>query len=263
MPHCGSWSLRYDGAMNDYSFPIPLVIAATFFSAGLVKGVTGMGLPTVAMGILGGLLSPLAAASLLIVPSLLTNVWQLMAGKNAMPISRRLWTMMVGVLVGTVTTASALASEGAGWSTLALGAALTLYAIYTLLAAPYRVQPAHEPWLSPLVGILTGLITGATGVFVIPAVPYLQSLGFEKDDLVQALGLSFTVSTIALTIGLVLHGAFQAGEAGLSALAVLPALLGMLAGQRLRKAFNPATFKRCFLVMLVLLGLEMIARSFG
>lgn len=263
MPHCGTWSLRYDGAMNDYSFPILLVIAATFFSAGLVKGVTGMGLPTVAMGILGGLLSPLAAASLLIVPSLLTNVWQLMAGKNAMPISRRLWTMMVGVLVGTVTTASALASEGGGWSTLALGAALTLYAIYALLAAPYRVQPAHEPWLSPLVGILTGLITGATGVFVIPAVPYLQSLGFEKDDLVQALGLSFTVSTIALTIGLVLHGAFQVGEAGLSALAVLPALLGMLAGQRLRKAFNPATFKRCFLVMLVLLGLEMIARSFG
>ncbi len=114
-----------------------------------------------------------------------------------------------GVLVGTVATASMLTGEGAGWSTLALGVTLTFYAIYTLLATPYRVQPAHEPWLSPLVGILTGLITGATGVFVIPAVPYLQSLGFEKDDLVQALGLSFTVSTIALTIGLVSHGAFQ------------------------------------------------------
>ncbi len=82
--------------MSDYSLSILLVIAATFFSAGLVKGVTGMGLPTVAMGILGGLLSPLAAASLLIVPSLLTNVWQLMAGMNVMPILRRLWTMMAG-----------------------------------------------------------------------------------------------------------------------------------------------------------------------
>lgn len=263
MPHCGTGSLRYDGAMSDYSLSMLLVIAATFFSAGLVKGVTGMGLPTVAMGILGGLLSPLAAASLLIVPSLLTNVWQLMAGMNVMPILRRLWTMMAGGLVGTVATASMLTGEGTGWSTLALGAALTIYAIYTLQAKPYRVQPAHERWLSPLVGILTGLITGATGVFVIPAVPYLQSLGFEKDDLVQALGLSFTVSTIALTIGLISHGAFQVGEAELSALAVLPALLGMVAGQRLRKAFNPATFKRCFLVMLVLLGLEMMLRSVG
>ncbi|KQM33887.1 hypothetical protein ASF03_21950 [Rhizobium sp. Leaf68] len=249
--------------MSDYSLSILLGIAATFFSAGVVKGVTGMGLPTVAMGILGGLLSPLAAASLLIAPSLLTNVWQLMAGMNVMPVLRRLWTMMAGVLVGTVATASMLTHEGAGWSTLALGAALTIYAIYTLLATPYRVQPAHERWLSPLVGILTGLITGATGVFVIPAVPYLQSLGFEKDDLVQALGLSFTVSTIALTIGLVSYGAFQVGEAGLSALAVLPALLGMVAGQRLRKAFNPGTFKRWFLVMLALLGLEMILRSVG
>jgi len=263
MPHCGTWSLGYDGAMSDYSLSMLLVIVATFFSAGLVKGVTGMGLPTVAMGILGGLLSPLVAASLLIVPSLLTNVWQLMAGMNVMPILRRLWTMMVGVLVGTVATASMLTGEGAGWSTLALGVTLTFYGIYALLATPYRVQPAHEPWLSPLVGIMTGLITGATGVFVIPAVPYLQSLGFEKDDLVQALGLSFTVSTIALMTGLVSHGAFQVGEAGLSALAVLPALLGMVAGQRLRKAFNPATFKRWFLVMLVLLGLEMIVRSVG
>jgi len=171
------------------------------------------------------------------------------------------WAMMAGVLAGTIVTASMLTGESATWSTPALGAVLTIYAIYTLLAPPFRVKPGHEPWLSPLVGIVTGLITGATGVFVIPAVPYLQSLGFEKDDLVQALGLSFTVSTIALTIGLVSHGAFHLGEAGLSALAVLPALLGMVAGQRLRKTLSPATFKRCFLVMLALLGLEMILRS--
>ncbi|WP_309773016.1 hypothetical protein [Agrobacterium larrymoorei] len=69
------------------------------------------------------------------------------------------------------------------------------------------------------------------------------------------------MSTIALTIELVSHGAFHLGEAGLSALAVLPALLGMVAGQRLRKTLSPATFKRCFLAMLALLGLEMILRS--
>jgi len=171
------------------------------------------------------------------------------------------WAMMAGVLAGTIVTASMLTGESATWSTPALGAVLTIYAIYTLLAPPFRVKPGHEPWLSLLVGIVTRLITGATGVFVISAVPYLQSLGFEKDDLVQALGLSFTVSTIALTIGLVSHGAFHLGEAGLSALAVLPALLGMVAGQRLRKTLSPATFKRCLLVMLALLGLEMILRS--
>ncbi|MEJ8311362.1 sulfite exporter TauE/SafE family protein [Agrobacterium larrymoorei] len=247
--------------MSDYSFFMLLAVAATFFCAGLVKGVTGMGLPTVAMGILGGFLSPLAAASLLIVPSFVTNVWQLLAGAKVARIFYRLWTMMVGVVIGTVASTSMLTGGDGGWSTFALGTALTLYAIYTLLAKPYRIPPEHEFWLSPLVGIVTGSITGATGVFVIPAVPYLQSLGFEKDDLVQALGLSFTVSTIALTIGLVLNGAFHLEAAGWSALAVFPALIGMGAGQVLRRAFSPTTFKRCFLMMLALLGLEMMLRS--
>lgn len=47
-------------------FDLPTVmlaaVFATFLAAGLVKGVTGMGLPTVAMGMLGALISPLVAA---------------------------------------------------------------------------------------------------------------------------------------------------------------------------------------------------------
>lgn len=66
--------------MADFSTPMLFVIAATFLAAGLGKGVTGMGLPTVAMAVLGALVSPLAAASLLVIPSLVTNVWQFLAG---------------------------------------------------------------------------------------------------------------------------------------------------------------------------------------
>jgi uncharacterized membrane protein YfcA len=116
-------------------------------------------------------------------------------------------------------------------------------------------------WLSPVVGTATGLIAGATGVFVIPAVPYLQALGFEKDDLVQALGLSFTVSTVALAIGLAIRGAFDVDGTALSALAVVPALLGMCAGQYIRRAVTPAVFKNCFLAALALLGMEMMLRG--
>ncbi len=81
--------------MFDYPLPLIAAIVATFFAAGVVKGVTGMGLPTVAMGVLGSLLSPLVAAALLLVPSLVTNVWQLLAGPRLGMLIRRLWPMMV------------------------------------------------------------------------------------------------------------------------------------------------------------------------
>lgn len=247
--------------MTDYSIGLLATVAVTFFAAGIVKGVTGMGLPTVAMGVLGALISPLAAASLLIVPSFVTNVWQLFAGPSFGLLARRLWPMMLAVVVGTVAGASLLASGNTRLTTAALGAALVLYAGYTLVARQLRVPTRWEPWLSPLVGGATGLVTGGTGVFVIPAVPYLQALGFEKDDLVQALGLSFTISTIALAAGLASRGAFQIDNLVLSTLAIIPALAGMWIGQVARERISPSTFRRWFLICLLLLSAEMSLRA--
>lgn len=243
--------------MNDMSAPLILAICATFFAAGTVKGVTGMGLPTVAMGVLGALISPLAAASLLIIPSFVTNVWQLLAGPGCIEITRRLWPMMLAICLGTMLGAAWLVGGDGGATKTVLGIALVTYAGYTLLARQLVVPKQFEPWLSPLVGGLTGIVSGATGVFVIPAVPYLQALGLSRDNLVQALGLSFTVSTVALAIALGSHGAFAIETVALSSLAVIPALIGMWAGQKLRDRVSPATFRRVFLLFLLLLGAEM------
>lgn len=166
-----------------------------FIAAGLVKGVTGMGLPTVAMGLLGLLMPPQAAAALLVLPSLLTNLWQLLAGPALAQIVRRLWLMMTGIIMGTLAGSSLLISLNPRCSALALGTVLIAYAGYALCGPALQVSARVEKWLSPLMGGLTGVITGATGVFVIPAVPRLQTLGFRRDELVQALGLSFTLST--------------------------------------------------------------------
>ena len=246
----------------DHSIPLIAAIFATFFVAGIVKGVTGMGLPTVAMGVLGALISPLTAAGLLIVPSFVTNVWQLLAGPSFGSLARRFWLLALAVVAGTFVGSSLLASGDTLLTTGALGTALVLYAAHALLARQLRVTQMLEPWLSPVIGIVTGLLTGATGVFVVPAVPYLQALGLEKDDLVQALGLSFTVSTVALAGALAWHGAFRIDNFTISAVAIVPALAGMWAGQVIRNRVSPATFRRWFLVCLLLLGVEMVVRAF-
>lgn len=262
MPNCRSMYRRYKRLMTEFSFSAFFAITATFFAAGIVKGVTGMGLPTVAMGVLGALVSRLAAASLLIVPSFVTNVWQLVAGPAIGPLLRRLWPMMLAILIGTMLGATWLANGESGVTTAALGVALVIYAGYTLVARQVRVPRRLEARLSPAVGAVTGLVTGGTGVFVIPAVPYLQALGFSRDELVQALGLSFTISTIALAMGLGAHGAFELKGLGLSVLAVVPALAGMWAGQALRDRISPVAFRRIFLIALLLLGAEMTLRPF-
>lgn len=213
------------------------------------------------MAILGALISPLLAASLLIVPSFVTNLWQLLAGPAIGLLIRRLWPMMLAIFAGTVLGVALLTSGDPATTTQALGVALVIYAVWTLFAGPFSVPARAEPWLSPLIGGITGIVTGASGVFVIPAVPYLQSLNLERDDLVQALGLSFTVSTIALAAGLGAHGAFKSETLGLSLLALIPALAGMWVGQKLRNRISPALFRKLFLSFLLVLGSEMALRS--
>jgi hypothetical protein len=107
--------------------PFALLVAGTFLFAGLVKGVVGLGLPTVAMGLLGLAMPPVEAAALLLVPSLVTNVWQLLAGPRFGGLLRRLWPMMLGVVAGTLAGSGIIAGAAAGAATAFLGAALALY----------------------------------------------------------------------------------------------------------------------------------------
>ena len=241
--------------------PHILLITSTFLLAGLVKGVIGLGLPTVAMGLLGLAMPPAYAAALLLVPSLVTNLWQLLAGPRFGALFRRLWGMMLGIFAGTLAGSGLITGATAPAAAAALGGALALYAVFGLAKLRLRVPPRLECWAGPVVGALTGLVTGATGVFVIPAVPYLGSLGLGRDDLVQALGLSFTASTLALATGLAWHGALPLQAVGVSLLALVPALVGMALGGWLRARVRPDTFRLCFFVGLLALGGELVWRG--
>lgn len=243
------------------SWPLVLAIAGVFLAAGVVKGVVGLGLPTVAMALLALLMPPAQAAALLIVPSLATNLWQ-MCPVAALPgVLRRIGGMQVGVCVGTLGGAWMLGAPAGAWATVSLGVALIAYALWGLSGASIRV-PARAEWVwGPLVGMLTGLVTAATGVFAVPAVPYLQALGLPREALIQAMGVSFTVSTLALAAGLMMNGSYDVASAGTSFWMLAPALLGMALGQGLRKTMSPQVFRRVFLGSLLLLGGYLIATA--
>lgn len=233
---------------------LSLLVIGTFLLAGTIKGVIGLGLPTISMGLLGLAMAPAQAAALLIIPATLTNLWQLASGGHLRRLVRRIWPLLLAIFIGTGFGTLWIGMIGGAWAIRGLGAALVVYALSGLWLPTLQVSARHESWLAPVCGLLTGLITCATGVFVIPAVPYLQALGLSKDELVQALGLSFTVSTLALAVGLLWRGALGGGELSASLLALVPALLGMWLGQWLRQRISAVLFKRVFFIGLGVLG---------
>jgi len=233
-------------------------IIAVFVLAGFVKGVIGLGLPTVSMGLLALVIPPVEAAAVLVLPSLLTNIWQMLSGPFLMAAIKRLWPMMIAVCAGTWAAAGLMTGAYESFMTALLGLILVLYAVSGFTALRLGVPKAHEWWLGPAMGGITGVITAATGVFVIPAVPYLQAIGLEKDELIQALGLSFTVSTVALAANVARAGAINMGMAGTTAGALVAAIVGMWLGQMLRVRLKPEAFRRWFFAGLFLLGVYLM-----
>ena len=173
--------------MPDSSFIIA-VAAFAFVLAGFVKGVLGQGLPTVAIGVLSLVMSPGEGAALVVVPALLTNIWQAWYGPSLMPLIRRLWPTLAASFIGT---------------------------------------------------------------FVATA------LGLERDDLVQAQGISFTVSTLALTFVLLGSGTLNASNAAGSFVAMMVTFVGMFLGQYVRKFVHPELFRFLFFTGMLVLGVHL------
>ena len=232
-----------------------IFIAFAFLLAGFVKGTLGLGLPTVAMGLLATTMAPGQAIAIVIVPAIVTNIWQTFVGPYLRDILRRLWPLMLGTVVGIWINAGLLTGPYAAYGTVVLGALLVIYAIVGLSRFNFKVARRHEKWVGGIVGLITGLISAATGVQVIPSVPFMQAIGMDKDELVQALGVFFTNATLALAFNLTASGLLTASTALPGAVAMMASFTGMFIGQAVRTRMQPDVFRRWFLISMILLGI--------
>jgi uncharacterized protein len=235
--------------------PLLVFIAAAFLLAGFVKGVIGLGLPTVSMGLLAVTMPPAHALAIVIVPAIVTNIWQTFVGPYLRDIVRRLWPLMAGTVIGIWLNAGMLTGPYARYGTIVLGVLLVIYAIVGLSTFSFKVARRDEKWIGGIVGVTTGVISAATGVQVIPSMPFMQAIGMEKDELVQALGVFFTVATLALAFNLTSAGLLSAATALPGAIAMAAAFAGMFIGQAVRSRMQPEAFRRWFLIAMILLGL--------
>lgn len=238
-----------------------LLVAGTFLLAGTVKGVTGLGLPLVSLAFLTVALDLPTAMALTLVPSFVTNLWQSVAGGNAKIILSRLWPFLLMATVTVWIGVHALARLNLTLTTGLLGALLVTYSLVNLGGVRLAIAARHEAWAGPLIGTANGVLTGMTGTSVVPGVMFLQAIGLPRDVLIQAMGLLFTASTVALAVALRQSNLLNQDQAILSASAVLPAVIGMVGGQTLRKRLSEQRFRTVFFVVLLLLGAYIIVNA--
>jgi uncharacterized membrane protein YfcA len=243
------------------SLQTAFIVGLTFILAGFVKGTIGLGLPTITLAVLTATLGLKPAMAILLVPSLVTNVWQGLVGGHLQTILKRIWAMLLGLCIATWLGSEVLARSGAELLAGLLGVVLVGYAVLGLMQLEAPSPGRHERWLTPVVGAASGLLNGMTGSFVVPGVIYLQALGLSRDALVQAMGVLFSTSTIALGLALRGQGLLSLDLAMVSAGGAIPAVAGMILGQHVRRRLSEEMFRKVFFAALVMLGSYIAIRA--
>jgi len=234
-----------------------LVIAGAFIVAGIAKGAIGMGMPPIAIGLMSFAVPLESAIAIMVVPTMVINIWQAIYGGGFRPLMRRFGSMAATAMIGILAVGYLLSDLGspstAGW----VGVLLVLYSLIALTPYRPRVPRRVEPWANPLIGLASGAVAGSTGVAAVPFLPYMQSLDMDRHELVQALGIMFVFITGMLAVSLALHGAYHltTGVAGIAAIA--PTMAGVWLGQHARRRLSAETFRRIFIFGMLGVGLQL------
>lgn len=237
------------------------LITGVFLIAGFVKGVIGLGLPTVSLALLAATIGLKPAMAILVLPALLTNVWQGLYGNALKEIILRLWTFLGAAFLFTWIGAGILADVASPILSALLGTLLVSYALFSLNTPQISIPPRWEALAAPVIGSLSGIFTGLTGSFVVPGVLYLQALNLPRAKFMQAMGVTFTMATISLGVSLGGHGLMSKSFLYLSVFALAPTFSGMLIGIATRKRLNDTLFRKIFFIALLTMGVYIVGRT--
>ncbi len=242
----------------------PVLIATVviaFVAAGCVKGVIGLGLPLTSIAILGTVMDLRQAIPLIVVPVLATNAFQATQGGVLMAQLRRFWSLNLMLCAGTWGGTVLLFIIDPVILLIALGTVVVGYSLINLFAVVIRAPPDSERWLSPLVGVVSGILTGSTGSVGAPVALYMQALGLDKEAFLQAISLSFLITAVVWIIALIDQSAFDRDTTIIAIGAVIPAFVGLWAGQLLRRRLAEGRFRRWVFVFLAIVGANLIRKA--
>ena len=242
----------------DYLFFIYLGI---FFLGGLVKGTIGVGLPTVTLTLLSFFFDIKDSISFILIPVILTNLVQMLDGKELKSIFRQTKFFLITSVVFVIPGFLILRAINSNTILLILASLLVLNSCLVLFNKIITIKRHTSFQTQFWIGALTGITTGVTSIYTMPFIFLIQSLKFNKDKLIQLMGLSFFL--YSLTQLTLFYSFSMINEKVLlfSSVACVPILIGVISGKYLRKILSEQTFKLLFNYMLLVSGIMIIIKS--
>ena len=235
-----------------------VLCSLSLFAGGVVKGVTGVGIPLVSLSLLS-LFLPLADAVVLLpVPIIVANIWQSVARGRFAPALRRFWPLVLAMFIGTVAGANLFVSLEAAALNLLVGALVVVFSLSSFMNPQFRLPNRFERGLGVAAGVLGGFMGGVSALFGPPVIMYLTSLRLDRETFVGVISSIYLCGATALVVVFGSVGVMSGTQLVESFAACAPLMLGVWAGERFRGRIREAVFRKLLLVVLLGVGVRLV-----
>lgn len=247
------------------SFGTPLIIGAVFiyFIAGLVKGTLGIGFPTTAISLLAQFTDARTAISLVIIPMIVTNGWQIYRNWQVKWVLSTFWRLLVFMAVFIALFTQISTAVPVAFVTAFLGVAITMYAATTLYKPLINFKQEHDSRAQVIAGTSAGIMGGIAGVWAPPMLIYLTARGITKNQFVATTGVLLFVGSSVLFSGYWHADMIGPSVMLISCILLVPSMAGMILGERVRDRLSAKRFERLLLWFFLVMGLNLIRRAFA
>ena len=240
--------------------PLWLIFGA-FLIAGTVKGIAAVGLPMTALGILTTQTDPRTAITLSLVPIFLANLWQFLNAGGAVAAIRRYFPFLAALVVGIPVTLTLTVNIDQRVLTGVLGGVFVAFVALNVTRWKPAISDERDIPAQLGFGAIGGVLGGLVSIWLPAIVVYLSARQTNKDEFVRATALMLFAGILPLIAGFWREGYLTGPLTGLSAALVIPTVIGMAAGTRLRNRLSEQAFRNVLMVVFVLIGLNLIRKS--
>ena len=237
------------------------VAGAAFLTAGAIKGLAGIGLPTASIALMTLFLDPRIAIALVLFPMLGSNIWQMWRGGYLRRTISRYWIFALVLFVGVMATAYATQSTSDKALLGILGGVILIFVAVSWMDLVPKLPDKYDRPAQVIFGIFAGVIGGMTAAWAPPMVMYLSTRRVEKEEFIRATGFMISVGSIPLVYAYAQLGFLTGPLAGISAAMLIPTLIGFSVGERVRARLPAQAFRNAILILFVVLGLNLIRRA--
>lgn len=237
------------------------VILAAVVVGSLVKGVTGTGLPTIAIPVMAGFLGVEEAVVIMAIPTVVTNAWMLWEHRSYADRARDLPTLLVAGTLGVLAGVWTLSALNERVLNLTLASLIIAYLLLFVSRPALQLAPALTRRLSPPVGLAAGALQGATGISAPILATYLHAYRLEQRAYLFSVTALVQVFALVQVAGLLLAGLYTRHRVLASLLALVPIVLVLPIGIRLSYALDRRRFEWAVLALLAVMAVKLLVEG--